>query len=307
MFSVNPTVIKNGLSISWKWLIKAAPTIGVIFGVGLMGGAAVKTGIETPKMKPKLDDLADDPDLSHKEYLKKKASILVYHLGLPTFMLLSGAAMILFSYKIKYAQAAMATAALAMKSDEAEKLEKKIIEKYGDKEYEKIKDDLAKDEVKTNPVNYSTVINTGRGNMLFYDSVGRDYFWSDMSYIQKMEQQANEEMVNTRWGMQKASCSYDTWREYLDLPPLDGTYEERGEVRKGCNLAIGKNIGWLNRPIKTRITVMLLSDNTPCHVLGYARDGGPKWHPNVDDSNGEDASRADWEMNDDETDMPWRG
>lgn len=307
MFSVNPTVIKNGLSISWKWLIKAAPTIGVIFGVGMMAGAAVKTGVETPKMKPKLDELNDNPDLSHKEYLKKKAYVLVYHLGLPAFMLLGGASMILFSYKIKYAQAAMATAALAMKTDEAEKFEQKIIEKYGEKDYEKIKDDLAKDEVKAHPVNYSTVYNTGHGNTLFYDPIGHGYFWSDQDYILKQEQKANNEMVHVRWGMRKASMSYDTWREYLDLPPLDGTYEDHGETRTACDLAIGKDIGWLNRPIETRITVMLLPDHTPCHILGYTRTGGPTLHPNIDDSNGEDASRADWEMDDDETDMRTRG
>ena len=72
-------------------------------------------------------------------------------------------------------------------------------------------------------------------------------------------------------------------------------------------LDIGKDIGWLNRPIETRITVMLLPDNTPCHVLGYTRNGGPKWHPNIDDSNGEDVTRSYLEMDDDETDMKTRG
>ena len=307
MVALNPQAIKQGAVISWRWLIKAAPTLGVIFGVCLMGGGAVKTGIETPKMKLKLDELDEDDDISHNDYLKTKATIMVYHLGLPAFMLLAGAAMILFGYKIKYAQAAVATAALAMKTDEADKLEQKILEKYGPKEYEKIKDDIAKDDVKDHPVNYSTVINTGRGNMLCYDPVGHDYFWSDLEFIRKMETQANSEMTRTRWKIRKSALSYDDWREYLELPPLDGTYDDNGETRVGCELAIGKDIGWINRPIELRITALLLPDNTPCHVIGFTSSGGPKWHMNVSDSHGEDLVYDGYNYEDDETDMPSRG
>lgn len=304
MIQLTPQAIKTGLQISGKWLIKAAPTLGVIVGTGLMAGATVKTGIETPKMKEKLDELKEDESLSHGDYFKKKTMILAYHLGWPAVMMLLGMLMIFGGYKIKYTQAAIATAALASKTEEAEKLEKKIIEKYGDKEYEKMKDEMAQDEVKAHPVDYSTVINTGHGNTLCFDPIIHDYYWSDLDYIRKTVDKMNMEMTHTRWGMRKSAMNYDTFRDYLDLPASNESPHMDGEL---TNIKVGRDIGWYNTPIELKITVMLLPDDTPCHIIGFTRSGSPKWHLNLEDSNGEDAERLDYDLDDDETDMKWRG
>ena len=304
MVQLTPQAIKAGLQISGKWLVKAAPTLGVIVGTGLMAGATIKTGIETPKMKEKLDELKEDESLSHGDYFKKKTMIFAYHLGWPAVMMLLGMLMIFGGYKIKYTQAAIATAALASKTEEAEKLEKKFIEKYGDKEYEKMKDEIAQDEVKAYPVDYSTVIHTGHGNTLCFDPIIHDYYWSDLDYIRKTVWSLNDDIVKMHKNFKKSTKSYNTFRECLDLPASNESPNLDHEL--SC-VNIGKDIGWYNSLIELKITVMLLPDDTPCHIIGFTRSGAPKWHLNVDDSDGEDADRLDYDLDDDETDMKWRG
>ena len=305
MVPLNLKTIQTTAKETGKALIKAAPTLGVIFGVSLMAGGAVKTGMETPQMMKELEALDAKQGLSHKDYLKEKAKILAKHLGIPAALLLSGSAMIFAGYKIKYTQAAIAAAALASKTEEAEKLEQKIIEKYGPKEYEKMKDEMIKDDVKAHPINYSTVINTGHGNTLCYDVVLHDYYWSDLDFIRKIVDQINKEMIRTRWGMRKSAVSYDTFREYQDLPLSNEHANFYEPLPNGVQ--IGKDLGWYNCPIELRIVAIQLPDDTICHAIGFSKAGAPKWHLNLEDSNGEDAQRLDYELDDDETDMKWRG
>lgn len=303
---VNPTTIKTGFKLMSKALVKAAPTIGVIFGVVLMGGGAVKTGIETPKLRDELKELDALEDLDHNEYLKQKLLIMLYHLGIPVLMEVAGAAMIFGGYKIKYTQATIATAALASKTDEVEKLEKKVAEKYGPKELDKIKDDIAKDDARTHPINFASIINTGHGNTLCQDAICHDYYWSDLDYIRKMEREANKELLRTRrWGTKKATLTYNQWREYLDLPMCDETVEN-GQTKKIANVNIGEDLGWFNRHVETKITVCKLSDDTIVHIIGFTDAGKPEWHLNLGDSNGEDVVHDGYNYDDDETDTPWR-
>lgn len=303
MIPLNMQAIKTGFQISSKALIKAAPTIGVIFGTGLMVGATVKTGLEAPKLKDELDELEIQTDISHKEYLKKKTRILLYHLGWPAVMTIGGLLMIFSGYKIKCTQAAIAAAALASKTEEAEKLEKKIIEKYGPKEYEKMKDEMVKDEVKAHPIDYATVINTGHGNMLCWDPIVHDYYWSDLDYIRKMAEQANKEMTKTRWGMHKSAMNYNTWREYLDLPACN--YHSCMDKPAG-NVDIGKDYGWFNSYIELKITAILLPDDSVVHVIGFTISGAPRYRLNLEDEDGVDADNPMYDYDDDSTDMRYR-
>lgn len=302
MFSWN--AIKQGFTVTSKALIKAAPTLGVIFGVGLMGAGAVKTGVETPKMVEELKVLDAKEGLTHKEYLKQKAFILAKHLGMPVLMEAGGAAMIFSGYKLKYTQVAIATAALASKTEEADKLEQKVIEKYGPKEYEKMKDEIAKDDVRAHPINYSTIINTGHGNTLCYDPIFHDYYWSDLDYIRRMADSLNKDMAQSWKRLSKSAVNYNTWRNYLDLPASN---ENENSVIDSVvtDVDLGKDLGWYNNPIQIVFTVMLLSDDTPCHIVGFAKDGGPKWNLNLEDHDKESFDSVI--DTDDETDMPWRG
>ena len=128
--------------------------------------------------------------------------------------------------------------------------------------------------------------------------------WSDLDFIRKMTEKLNLEMTHTRWGMRKSAVCYDTWREYLDLPASDEHINADDALPNGVQ--IGKDFGWFNCPIELKITAIQLSDDSVAHVIGFTKSGAPKWHLNLEDSNGEDAQRLDYELDDDETDMKWR-
>lgn len=297
---LNASVIKNSLSTLWKSIVKNAPTLAVIFGTGLMAAAPVKTAIEAPKAKEELEELDERDDISHKEYLKDKTIIIVRRYGIPVLMVVSGGVMIFIGYRATWISMVTGWAALASKTEEFDKLESKVIEKVGPKEYEKIQDEIAKEDVLKNPVNYATVVNTGHGNTLCLEPVGGTYFWSDLDYIRKQIDRLNKEMTMTRWNMCKATCTYDEYREMLDLPALDGIIDG-----KRVAPAIGRDLGWKDNLIEMKHTCVTLPDDTVCHVIGFTRDGGPRWYPNIGDLNGEDISRDELDT-DDETDMPWR-
>lgn len=296
---VNMKTVTNGARIVANAVSQHSPTILTVVGVCCMIGAVAATIVEAPKAKNELDEIEEDDELTHKEYINRKTRIILYHYWKTAALTVGGAGIIFWGHKISLGRTAAALAAYQMSKDDLKKLEDKVIETDGEKHFNKIKDDINKDNINAHPVNYSTVINTGRGNTLCYDPIAHDYFWSDLDYIDKMARLANEEMTKTRWGMCKSAMSYDSWREYLDLPPLDGNVDEHNVAP-----AIGKDLGWFNTPIELYKTCMPLADNTVVHVIGFTKSGRPKWFPNIDDRNGEDISDPNY--TDDETDMPWR-
>lgn len=280
--------IKNGIRVVSKFASENSPTILTVIGVSLMIGGVVATIIEAPKAKDDLDILEEDDELSHKVYLKEKTRIIASHYWKTASMTIGGAGLIFWGHKINLGRTAAALAAYQMSKDDLEKLKDKIIETDGEKHFNKLDEAITKDEVKRNPFNSATVINTGHGNTLFYDPIGRDYFLSDMEFIRQMRDEANLDMAKTQRQLRKAALSYDDWREYIGLPALDGIVDG-----KKMGFPIGKDLGWLNRNIELKITCTMLPDDTVCHIMGFTKYGGPEWYANIGDED-----RAEYEGDD---------
>lgn len=285
---MNFSKIKNGMRIISKFASQHSPTILTVIGVGLMIGGVAITIVEAPKAKSDLDILEEDDELTHKEYVKEKARVIAQHYWKTATMTLGGAGIIFWGHKISLGRTAAALAAYQMSKDDLEKLKDKIVETDGEKHLNKLEEAITKDEVKRNPFNSATVINTGHGNTLFYDPIGRDYFLSDLEFIRQMRDEANLDMAKTQRSCRKASLSYDGWREYIGLPALDGIVDG-----KKLGPAIGKDLGWLNRNIELKITCTMLPDDTVCHIMGFTKYGGPEWYANIGDED-----RAEYEGDD---------
>ena len=86
-----------------------ANVILMAIGIGLMIGGIVVTIMEAPEAKSDLDSLETDlqfalimdKELSHKDYLTDKASIIIRHYWKTAIMALSGAGIIFWSYIIQ--------------------------------------------------------------------------------------------------------------------------------------------------------------------------------------------------------------
>lgn len=131
----------------------------------------------------------------------------------------------------------------------------KTLEVVGEKKVEQIKDAIAKDKIETNPVTNNTVIMTGKGETLCYESITGQYFKSD---IEKIRRLANDLNYNMR---QENYIKLNEWLVGLGL-------------NRSC---IGEDMGWHIdcSQIDVHFSTMLTEDGTPCLVIGYYDGAAP--------------------------------
>lgn len=126
----------------------------------------------------------------------------------------------------------------------------KVIEMFGEKKNEAVKDAIAKDKVEKNPVVTREVIITEKGNTLCYDAISGRYFKSDIEKIKKAECELNRQMLDDM---------------YISLNDF---YYEIGldSVKLGDELGWNVDSGYIDLSFSSQ----LASDGTPCLVIDYS-------------------------------------
>ena len=126
----------------------------------------------------------------------------------------------------------------------------KVIEMFGEKKNEAVKDAVAKDKVEKNPVVTREVIITEKGNTLCYDAISGRYFKSDIEKIKKAECELNRQMLDDM---------------YVSLTDF---YYEIGldSVKLGDELGWNVDSGYIDLSFSSQ----LASDGTPCLVIDYS-------------------------------------
>lgn len=126
----------------------------------------------------------------------------------------------------------------------------KVIEMFGEKKNEAVKDAIAKDRVEKNPVANREVIITEKGNTLCYDVLSGRYFKGDIDKIKKVENDLNRQMRDEMY------------------VSLNDFYYEIGldNIRLGDELGWNINDGYIDLAFSSQ----LASDGTPCLVIDYS-------------------------------------
>ena len=126
----------------------------------------------------------------------------------------------------------------------------KVIEMFGEKKNEAVKDAVAKDKVEKNPVVTREVIITEKGNTLCYDAISGRYFKSDIEKIKKAECELNRQMLDDMY------------------VSLNDFYYEIGldSVKLGDELGWNVDSGYIDLSFSSQ----LVSDGTPCLVIDYS-------------------------------------
>lgn len=133
-----------------------------------------------------------------------------------------------------------------------EDYQKKAEEVVGHSKSEKIKEELAGDKMLQRPIDKSTIVETGFGHSLCFDTWSGRYFWSDYEKIRQIVNDFNFQLNN------EFSMCLNEFYEMLNL----------GTV--GC----GEEVGFTTqRPLEMEYKSRLASDGTPCLVIDY------KYHP----------------------------
>lgn len=126
----------------------------------------------------------------------------------------------------------------------------KVIEMFGEKKNEAVKDAVAKDKVEKNPVVTREVIITEKGNTLCYDAISGRYFKSNIEKIKKAECELNRQMLDDMY------------------VSLNDFYYEIGldSVKLGDELGWNVDSGYIDLSFSSQ----LASDGTPCLVIDYS-------------------------------------
>ena len=126
----------------------------------------------------------------------------------------------------------------------------KVIEMFGEKKNEAVKDAIAKDKVEKNPVVTREVIITEKGNTLCYDAISGRYFKGDIDKIKKAECELNRQMLDDMY------------------VSLNDFYYEIGldSVKLGDELGWNVDSGYIDLSFSSQ----LASDGTPCLVIDYS-------------------------------------
>lgn len=135
-----------------------------------------------------------------------------------------------------------------------EEYQKKTEEIVGHSKSEKIKEGIADDRIMRQPVDKETIVETGYGRSLCYDTWSGRYFWSDYEKIRQIMNDFNYQL-NNDFSM--------ALNEFYEMLHLDTT---------GC----GEEVGFTTQhPLELVYKSRLASDGTPCLVIDYKYQPSP--------------------------------
>lgn len=125
----------------------------------------------------------------------------------------------------------------------------KVVEVIGESKETKIRDEVAKDQLKDNAPNPNGIIITGKGDALCYDSLSGRYFKSDIESIKKVLNKLSRDLMTDMF------------------VTLNDIYYELGLT----STKLGDLMGWHidDGLIEPDFSSQLTDDGTPCLVLNF--------------------------------------
>ena len=132
----------------------------------------------------------------------------------------------------------------------------KVVETIGEKKEQTIRDKVAEEKMKKNPVSSSEVFITEKGNTLCYDTISGRYFKSDIDRIKRAENAINKQLLDEM---------YVSLNDLYDELDLDHT-------------KLGDELGWKidDGLVELYFSSQLADDGTPCVVMDFTR--APKYN-----------------------------
>lgn len=125
-----------------------------------------------------------------------------------------------------------------------------VIETIGEKKEKTIRDKVAEERVKKNPVSKNEVFVTNTGRTLCFDPISARYFYSSIETIKKAENNLNKEMLH-------AFSGYVSLNDFYDEIGLDHT-------------SVGDDLGWnTDKLIDINFSSQLNDNGEPSVVLDY--------------------------------------
>lgn len=241
----------NLVRMSQKFFSKYASEILIGMGITGMVSAGIMAVPATVKAVKKIEAKTEVDNKGNKVYPTKTEIVKdCWKLYVPsiTTAIISGGCIIGASSINAKRNAALMTA-YALSESARQEYVSKVVETIGEKKEQEIRDKIAEDKIRNNPVNESTVIVTGNGSVWCYDPLCDRYFQSSVDAIKKAENEFNRKLRNELF--MYVNDWYDELNlDHTQLGDLVGWDIDKG----GMSLAFSSKIA---------------SNDQPCLVLDY--------------------------------------
>lgn len=232
-----------------KYLKEHGPEIAIGLGLSGMVYAAYLAVSATPKALKLIEKKKEEEDVDSLGIVDTvKTAGLCYVPAVITGVL--SASCILFASSVNVKRNAAIAAACKLTENAYTEYREKVIETVGEKKEKEVKDAIAKDKIKKHPISNEEIVITNRGETLCYDIISGRYFYSDIEFLRKVENDLNRRM-----------------RDEMYISLNDFYYEV------GLNeIALGYDLGWdIDKGyIQLEFSTQLSPDGRPCLVVGYA-------------------------------------
>lgn len=210
------------------------------------GKAALENGgAETPQ------------DLTRWEKIKK----VWYHYIPPAISAATTITCIIVANKIASKKIAALSLAAGISERALQEYKAKVVEKLGERQDQKIRDEVAQERVNKHPIGSREVILAGTGEVLCFDMLTGRYFQSTVEEIKRAENKINHTLNN----FMAASAS-----EFYDELGLPAT-------------TLTDNLGWnANEHVKVELSSVLSPDGRPCLAIDFAKNPFPDYARHYD-------------------------
>lgn len=224
---------------------KHSPELLIALGViGFVG-----TVVMAVKTTPKAQEIIRREERRKKAPLTKKETVAAtWKLYVPTAVTgLASAACILGGTATNSKRNAALAAAYATSESSMKLYREKVIETLGEKKEQLIQDEVAKEQLKRDPIENKEIFVTGTGTMKCYDPLSGRYFDSDMESIHKAEHELNKLIRDEYY------VDLNEWYSLIKLPRID----------------LGDLVGWNSDdyPLDVRYSSQLATNGQPCLVV----------------------------------------
>lgn len=232
-----------------QFVSKRSPEI--LTGIGIAG--MISTTVLAVKATPKAMELIEEK--RREEWLDKLSPVEMVKVAWKPYIpaivtcVTSTACLIGASSVSAKRNAALATAYKLSETALTEYREK-VIETIGEKKERTVRDKIAEERVKKNPVSKNEVIITGNGKTLCFDPISGRYFMCSIETIKRAENTLNKQMLHDISG-------YVSLNEFYDEIGLDHT-------------SVGDDLGWnTDQIIDIDFSSQLNDNGEPSVVLDY--------------------------------------
>ena len=223
--------------------------LSAIAGLGTVTTAylAAKAGYESAKLLDVREEL-DGISENKIERLKDRTKI-VWKLYIPTTIsATSTIACIVFANRAGARKAIAAQSALAFSQQLYSEYRDRVIDEFGARKDQSIRDQIAEDRVKLDPPPSNDLLMIGPGNVLCCEMFTGRYFGSDMETLRKAQNDLNAKIL---------SQDYATMDDFYYMIGIGSTSKS-------------SQIGWKsNKLMELQFSTVLTDDGRPCLSFDY--------------------------------------